>query len=84
MLSSDKLLSISKGFTSFVSVLIRGGAWNFFFLRKEGLRENVFQGGEPWKWSMVCKKGRKKNLLITFKISQNLVLVPERFLGGLE
>lgn len=62
MLSSDKLPSISKGFTSFVSVLIRGWGLDFFFFffRREGLIENVFQGGETWKWSMLCKKGRKK------------------------
>ena len=30
------------------------------------------------------KERKEENLLITFKISQNLVLVPRRFLGGLE
>lgn len=30
------------------------------------------------------KERKEENLLITFKISQNLVLVPGRLLGGLE
>lgn len=36
------------------------------------------------KMEHALQEKEEENLLITFKISQNLVLVPERFLGGLE
>lgn len=51
--------------------------------KKKDLRGTISQGVEGYgNWA--CLERKEENLLIMFKISQNLVLVPERFLGGLE
>lgn len=50
---------------------------------KKDLRGTVSQRvGGYGNWA--CLERKEENLLIMFKISQNLVLVPKRFLGGLE
>lgn len=60
------------------------GSGIFFFLKeRRPHRKYVLRRGDV-EMEHALQEREEENLLITFKISQNLVLVPERFLGGLE
>lgn len=50
---------------------------------KETSEELYSKEGGAMEIEHALKERKEENLLITFKISQNLVLVPVRFLGGL-
>lgn len=80
--STDKLSQISRGFASVVCIVL--GGWKELESKKKGRswRNCIPRRESCGNWA--CLERKKENLLITFKISQNLVLVPERFLGGLE